>query len=147
MRILAIDPGVTSGYVLAKVSNDDPSQTLEDRLKFKDIGEWEGMEALSNIVYLFNNVDVCVIERYAVYPNRARQHIGDDLYTARVIGRVEWLAFSVSGIKELEFQSASQAKQRWPNSRLFKHLSGLRHFSPHIRDATRHLLTYLETNG
>lgn len=144
-QILAVDPGVTTGYVLVKVSSKDVE--IEDRIHFVDAGEWDSMDALRQLKYeLFEETVVVVVERYVVYPNRAAQHIGDDLYTARVIGRVEWLAFTICGL-EVVFQPASQAKQRWPQNRLAKHFPGARHLSNHIQDALRHLLTYIETNG
>ena len=113
MRILSVDPGVTTGYVLAGVEGSELAGTNISDIELLKAGEWRGMEELQKCLTLFENVDVVVVERYVVYPNRARQHIGSDLYTAREIGRIEWLAY-LNGC-EVVFQTASQAKQRFPD--------------------------------
>jgi hypothetical protein len=149
MNILAVDPGGTSGYVRAEVdfeADDIRDLVSGGMLRVRRFGSWQGMLELEDLVVggLFSELDVCVVERYVIYPNRASAHIGDDLYTARVIGRCEWLAYMHSGIDEVVFQAASQGKQRWPNSRLYKYMDGLVGMSDHVKDAVRHLMTYVE---
>lgn len=155
MRVLAIDPGGTSGYVLGEF--DERIEDAFERIKtveIRDAGEWSGMQDMTDrgIVEpadgsgLFDHGDVVVVERYVIYPNRAQTHIGDDLYTAREIGRIEWLAFTRRDHHEVVFQAASRAKQRWPNDRMYKYFPGAKHVSNHIRDAMRHLMTYVETS-
>lgn len=152
MRILAVDPGETTGFVRAEVVGDtcmDVGDLIkENSIRFNKAGTLSGKRELVANIGLFSNLNVCVVEKYVIYPNRAMQHIGDDLYTARMIGQIEWLAYVGSSIDEVVFQAASQAKQRWPDGRLYKYLPGLKGKTEHIKDAVRHLLTYVEvTNG
>lgn len=149
--MLAIDPGGTSGYVLAEFDeNVEDSFERLDTIEVKDAGEWSGMVGMFDKFRryfgepLTLGLDACVVERYVIYPNRAQTHIGDDLYTAREIGKIEFVLYEDTRIDEVVFQAASQAKQRWPNDRLFKYYPGARHVSDHIRDAMRHLLTFVE---
>ena len=90
---------------------------------------------------LLDGVVAFAIERYLIYPNRASTHIGDDLYTAQEIGRLKWIAF-LRDVRVIE-RPASMAKQRWPLKRLQKYLPRVPR-SPHMRDAVRHALTYIE---
>jgi hypothetical protein len=152
MRILAVDPGETTGFVRAEIVSGAVYQDVGDLIRdskvhFNKAGTLSGKRELAANVGLFSNLDVCVVEKYVIYPNRAMQHIGDDLYTARMIGQIEWLAYVGSSIDDVVFQAASQAKQRWPDSRLYKYLPGLKGKTEHIKDAVRHLLTYVEVNG
>jgi hypothetical protein len=139
VKVLGIDPGVTTGFALVRFEDDDDDVNIA-------LGEWHGMEELDKYVeaQLFD-VDWIAIERYLIYPNRAQSHIGDDLYTAQEIGRVKWIVFK-QGIPEdhLAEHSASMAKGRWPDSRLKLIFDIPRGTSPHMKDALRHALTLAE---
>lgn len=141
MRVLGVDPGETTGYALC----DYDSQTQE--MTVVEWGEWHGMEELEQKISagLFTGVQAMAIEMYIVYPNRARTHIGDKLYTAQEIGRLKWIARQL-GISRVKEQPASMAKQRWSDTRLRKHGFGayLSSDLPHRTDALRHALTYIE---
>jgi hypothetical protein len=153
-KILAVDPGHTTGYVIGEFEPEkfnamkiynDPSE-LSVSLNIVRVGEWTSMEELEDLLLdLFHKTDVVVCERYVIYPNRAESHVGDQLETPQIIGIVKWLAWRICCVDVVE-QSASQAKQRWPDSRLEKYYPMARIYSPHIQDALRHLLTYIEAN-
>ncbi len=145
MKVLAIDPGETTGYVLAEWGSGGVSG-LVGIIDFDEFGTWHGIEELGDKVErgLLANVVIFVIEKYVIYPNRATAHIGNDLYTAREIGRLEWLAYSIGA--QVVMHSASQAKSRWPWSRIVKHFPEFTNskYPGHIWDALRHLLTFME---
>jgi predicted Zn-ribbon and HTH transcriptional regulator len=62
-------------------------------------------EDMTNFLNCFDNLAVCVVESYRLYPNKRKQQIYSDMLTSRVIGRVEgWAARK--GIK-LVMQPAS----------------------------------------
>jgi len=149
MRILSIDPGETSAFVLGHIEPNKP-------LHISSWGTWAGLEELARIVEssIFEGLDVIVIEDYRVYPHKAWVHVGSQVYTAKEIGRIEWFAFKDA--TNIVYQMASQAKGRWPDSRMrmypvvkrFLVHPGLKRYKgkrKHIIDAYRHLLTYLET--
>lgn len=141
VKVLALDPGETTGFVQAVV--EEFGDTIY--VQIEEMGQWGNKTTLSEHLGLFK-VDEIVIEDYIIYPNRVRSHIGDRVLTARVIGMIEWIAFYHYNLG-LNYQMASQAKQRWPNSRIDSYLSPLRHrtiTSVHVKDALRHLLTFIE---
>lgn len=154
IRVLAIDPGETSAFVVGIVAQvARPGHSLltpegQGHLDLIQWGQWKGMEELLKIQGSIFRPDVHIVcEQYRIYKDKAQQHIGDTVYTAREIGRIEWLAF-MNG-RPVTFYHASEAKQRWPNERLHghfpKHYQDWAH-SAHIRDACRHLLTFVEKN-
>jgi len=138
MIVLAIDPGETTGFVLAEVVTDD-------RITIKESGDWSGLGAFIANMDLFAGVDVCVCEDYKIRPNRANTHIGDPLYAAQEIGRVKLMA-TLKGA-QVVLQSASSAKQLWPGQRLDHYVNIATLKSRHTIDALRHLFTYAERQG
>lgn len=151
MNILSIDPGETSAFVDATL--DSPSHP-HPHLRVLQWGTWSGMEELAYLyeAKLFYHPDAIVIEDYRIYPTKAKEHIGSQVYTAKEIGRIEWLAFQND--TEVVYQLASQAKGRWPTSRM-KMYPMVARFLPkvkgyavphrkHLLDAYRHLLTFVE---
>lgn len=150
MRILSIDPGHTTGYVLALAFVLAEQKKIAFDFQF---GQWIGMQGLLDICTppddLFTPYTIVVTEEYRIYPHKALQHTGSTVYTAREIGRIEWICFTRN--LSLHMQSASQAKTQWPNKRLGIHFPHLYRTTKgqknlHIRDAARHLFTFLETN-
>lgn len=146
--ILAIDPGETTGYVLARWER--PTGPYPVMLQW---GQWKGMDDLFGHINLFGEAETCVVEDYMVYPHRAMSHATSRLYTAREIGRIEWICH-LNSIR-LVYQTASKAKQTWPNQRLKRLLDSdlltwpvplpsPRKFTKHTLDAIRHLMTYME---
>ena len=146
--ILALDPGETTGYVLARwtrLAGPYPAMLYW--------GQWKGMDDLHSHISLFSKADVCVVESYRVYPGTVSAHTTSDLYTAREIGRIEWICH-LNNVK-LVLQNASKAKQTWPNQRLRRLLDSElltwpvplpspRQVRKHTFDAIRHLMTYME---
>lgn len=160
IRIVSIDPGETSAFVVgeilefpassphAKQFNQDDTDTPYGKWHMAAWGQWRGVPELVEVVsQLFQTRTHVVVEDYRVYPHKTRQHIGSPVYTAREIGRIEWLAYVQHCT--ISFQTASQAKQQWGNQRLRKHYPNLYKRTggkAHIRDALRHLLTFMEDN-
>jgi hypothetical protein len=139
MRILGIDPGETTGYVLLQV--DDVSREVA----IERAATWHGLVEFDAMVNdgLFDGIDAMAIEGYIIYPNRAQSHVGSHLYTAQEIGRLLWVAYT-KHIEIVKQQPASMAKSRWPDDRLEKYGLLLRGESLHARDALRHALTCFE---
>lgn len=138
MRVLAIDPGETTGYAGALVEN----QTFQ----LTALGSWKGLEGCAKMCdTLFSGEAVpalVVVEEYVVYASHLQQHTFSKVYTAREIGRIELYAHKAKS--ELVYQLAAVAKQRWPTSRLRRHFNWSPGFSVHALDALRHLFSILE---
>jgi len=165
IRIVAIDPGEVSAFARADIlafpitsphAQDPETRKLATpdhdapygKFHLAAWGAWKGMEELAQVGdSLFRVRTHVVVEDYRVYPHKARQHIGSTVYTSREIGRIEWIAYVQKCT--LSFQTASQAKQQWSNERIRRHYPDLYKRTggkAHIRDALRHLFTFLENN-
>lgn len=164
VRLLAIDPGETSGYIQAVVESPEPPLF---EFTITRIGTWSGCGQLLELSRsLFADAGVVVCEDYRIYPNRLKSHSGARPYTLLELGRIELLAFRYDIVvpspvqkypaKPLIYQAASMAKQRWPNNRIRKWIARAQEpvdtvmfneLCSHERDALRHLLTFLERDG
>jgi hypothetical protein len=144
--ILGVDPGDTSGWIKVQVdfvklrngSSIDECVEIVDSGEFSDI---HGFSAAKND--MFGLLTRVIVENYVIYPNRAQTHAGQTIPTIRIIGWIEWYAYWIGGLRII-LQTASEAKQRWPDKRLNRHFPELVGGSRHIRDALRHVLTYAE---
>ena len=141
MKILAFDPGETTGIALATILPHN--RCVSVRIDY--IGVYSKIEQFHKLVIskIFEDINQVVIEDYIVYPNKAQAHAGSRVYTAREIGQIVYVAYTY-GITEPIFQTASMAKQRWPDSRLKKYIEAFKSYNRHERDAIRHLLTWTE---
>ena len=139
MRVLAIDPGETTGVVVVE---------YQDRKVRVVHAEAAAVSAASAFAWL-EGLDatfaptVVVTEDYRVYRHRVRQHINSDLATPRLIGAIEaWCGWRK---KPLRFQMASEAKAFFTDRRL--RAMNLYLSNKHVRDALRHALHYLKFRG
>jgi len=92
----------------------------------------------------WQGVHVVVVEQFIL---RKDAHPAPSLVAARVQGAVELLAHMYAGDVVLVLQQASTASEAWPNHRIRKHFPRAYEvcaYSPHVVDALRHVLTYLE---
>jgi len=144
MRLLAIDPGETTGIAL--FLNIQPVNQFE--LKPRQVsGVIEPVASLADQIAStlnrYREIDVIILEDYRVYKWRAKQHTWSDLHTPRLIGAIEYIA-SKEKIPIIK-QPAHVAKQFCTDDKL-KHwgmyISGLKH----ARDAVRHGCYYLLFN-
>lgn len=145
MRLLAIDPGETTGWVLANVVPQNLAAPPDQRFRVLARGTWLGYATLeAQVYYLFEEGTAVVVEDYRVYPHKALQHTGSELHTARMLGAVEWLTYHLLRTSPI-YQTAAMAKGHWPNQRLKKHFpKEYKEYNVHEKDALRHLLTYIE---
>lgn len=135
-KILALDPGETTGVAILDNTTDDLKISLS-QVETKDVGQ-----AFLKLQSLVRNVqpDHIRAEEYRVYGWMADQHSWALLHTPQLIGAIKVL--SVLQDIPLSFKLAQQAKAFWNDDNLKS--CGL--YSPglkHARDAERHLLFYL----
>ena len=136
--VLAIDPGVTTGWAL---------------LNKGDLKSWDQINplgrnkpALEPVVQLIHNyaplMPVVVIEKFLLYAHRRKQQTGSTFPAVEVIGATRLTTQQLQLV--LVEQSASQAKGLVTDQKLRAMemwLPGL----PHVRDAVRHALYYVLT--
>lgn len=133
LAILALDPGETTGY--AWFNNTDLVESGQLGTGLIPLGVVE-------LTALFEKCrpDVIVCEEYRVYQWRAQHHAGSTLFTARLIGVIECLAYQL-GIPVIK-QSAQNAKQFCTDNKL-KTWGFWIKSQKHARDAIRHATYYL----
>lgn len=132
-KILALDPGVTTGIAVFDVFN----LTYVGQYRTEEIGE--AAYYIEDQIHHYEPHAI-VIEDYRVYRWKQKQHAWSDLYTPRLIGAIEWLAYdeNVPLIK----QPAHIAKGFCTDAKLKEWdmwETGMRHG----RDAIRHGAYYI----
>lgn len=129
MRVLAIDPGKTSGIALFK--NSKIIETLEADEDY----------LLNYITYFVDEIDVVVVEKFLHYPWK-KNYVVHPYYTAELIGKIK-LKASMYKIRVV-MQPASIKKV--VNDEVLKHFKLTKYLkgSSHIKDAIRHGLYYLK---
>ena len=118
---------------------------------------WNAIMSTAFKAYLTEDSGICpeditvVIESFVIRSNGFT--IGKMPETIQLIGAMVWVLESL-GIKNIVFQTPSQAKTRFPDDRLPDYIPGLtkesngfyylngRRINDHVRDALKHLLFY-----
>lgn len=131
-RVLAFDPGMTTGYAV-----------IEDNhvMHWGELATPSVAQAVPNFDLTIKSYlsEIIVCEEYRIYHHKTKHHGGSDLFTARVIGCIETLAHQ-HGL-DVIFQSAHVAKQFVTDERLKEWHYWVRG-QRHSRDAIRHACYY-----
>lgn len=133
-RLLALDPGETIGWSL--FVNGELQQYDQLECKYDDnVG----------ILQLFKQTSptAVVCEDYRIYAHKADTHIGNKLFTPRLIGKIEFLCEMNS--LPLAFQLAGAAKRFCTDDKL-KEWGYYHKAQKHSRDSIRHGCYYLLFN-
>ena len=131
MRILALDPGLQTGWCAISVGNgtlEGGSFPLWERLTAKNQAQYEDIAG----------ADVVVVERFLLYPWVAKRLKWDKLRVVEVIGVINYLAEELD--VPVVMQNASEAK----SIKLARKPEG---FDEHACDALRHALAFLKKEG
>ena len=149
-RILAIDPGFTTGYVIADWELTIPQvapkviETMNVSLPMnvgRSAFEWD--KAANVVAQLVDKEpDIIVIEDYRIYKSKADMHIGSRLLVSELIGAICQEA-AVSQIPVVRLMAG--VKGNWPIARLKARYPQYKFVpSPHSRDALLLALYYIE---
>lgn len=125
-RLLAVDPGETTGWAL--FANLDLVDCGQIPTKLDPAGELEKLLDKTQPL-------VVVAEDYRIYKWKAKQHTGSDLFTPRLLGALDLLCHQ-RGIP-LYLQMAQLAKVFCTDDKL-KHWGFYKKGQRHARDAIRH---------
>ena len=144
-RLIAIDPGQTTGYVEVMFH---PETGLWDVTDVREI-TWDCRFDLKPLVadvlvpghpLLFPSFVVC--ERFILYPHKAQDQIGSEFPSVRVIGVLEAFLWELGLLEVLRFQNASVRERV---KVLPADLSKVGH-SPHTIDAYQHIRYFIVSN-
>lgn len=130
LSVVGLDPGNTTGWSLFR----DGELVECGQVHF------EKTAGIIDLLYSFDKIDQLVVEEYRIYPNRAKQHVNNSLFTPRVIGGIE--AFAYMRNIPLKFQPASLGKSHFTDARL-KSLGLYQKGRRHANDAIRHVAHWL----
>jgi hypothetical protein len=126
MRVIALDPGITTGIAYGKI-NEGLMDFTADQAELKCLGLWNLLGSLEP--------DVIVHETFEF--RQGKQRRGIELYPRNLIGVIQ-LYSEMNRIKLID-QSPAQAMDYWTNDKL-KENDAYSRGKDHARDATRHLL-------
>lgn len=117
MKILAIDPGNTSGFC-----------------EFLNPKEFTSFYVEKDLIQIHNeikerNPDIVIFERFALYPAFAKHLVWDEMYTSQVIGVIRFTC-EYLGIPYESFSAATKEYVQYPEKHTFR--------SDHERDAYGH---------
>lgn len=152
LRILAIDPGETTGYAVFAL-NRTPSRrpSLPSVLELIETWEDQGV-SISEFVIPFLKVlrrvkpSLVLIEDYRVYQDKAMMHIGQPLRTPELIGAIIGVcALTVPPMRTARIAAAK--KGRWPEARMRTKFPEAEGITGHTRDAVKLGLAFLELKG
>lgn len=134
MRIIAIDPGGTTGYVEVEASSDNFTLT-----KVTEIS-WSRRFSLKEHLLLGPPPKAVVVESFRLYASKAEDQINSEFPSVRIIGALEAFLFDLGWIDRLVFQPASIRSR-------VKILDEHREVrkSPHTHDAYQHARYYFVT--
>ena len=127
MLILAIDPGETTGYVIAEVDGLDYDIKISGQFP-----NWQQIEAL--ITYWLP--DAIVYEAFYLSPQIAKFMTRSTMPTVEVIGVLKYLTW-----KHNVYQLVGQPPSTKELVTLPRYIAGVS--GPHARDALKHLIVYL----
>lgn len=127
-KVLAVDPGGTTGYAIFYVNGDV--------IKMIDCGQIKGYSGLDRFVSIARP-SVLVIEEFRVRINAAV--IGATLETIEVVGVAKYLA----GLYEAMVVLQQPSQKTFFNDERLKALGLYQVGQQHARDAIRHALYYL----
>lgn len=147
MRILAIDPGQTSGYVVLEAfgsGSSEPPVVLHS---------WEGKATLRERAGLLlswlkkYHINSIVVEDYRITPEHAGHHVGQQLHWPEYIGCIEAVCQLV--IPRIEMYRVQPGKKgKWPKARLDAKFIDHRYVDgKHARDALVVGLVWVEQAG
>lgn len=133
-NFLSLDPGETTGWSYWEYKNG---------LHLKKAGHLDTSEIPNFVDFFYHMVDTerfkhMVVEDYRVYGHKLEQHSWNPVYTARLIGAIEAMAF-MEGVK-IKYYMASTAKGFCTDAKLRE----WKLYIPnrHARDSVRHACYY-----
>jgi len=151
MKILAIDPGKTTGvcyadWDLLSIPNDKTPLNVETTKLFEI--QWENRFAIGELVAL--PTDVIVIENFIMYANKHNDLTGAEFPSSQIIGIVEYCAYKLGKLQTLVKMNAStrvRASKPFPFNQmniddLIDGSVLIHKITPHTTDAFQHAVTY-----
>lgn len=146
MRVLAVDPGETTGWALWRGGEEGVATFRNGAVVWGQIGPARGregeIEAVGHLVRKVSDGDIVVVEDFILRPTGNARRSG--LSPVRITARLETLCAARGLDVEWVYQQASAAKGVVTDTRL-RDLGLWVRGQVHARDALRHLVLYLRS--
>lgn len=138
-RLLALDPGETTGASLVIVPPEPNQFLLESQLQITTWPLEAGVPNLSDVITKLKPTHV-IYESYHVYSWRLNEHKFSEVPTLQIIGAIKTLCIQ----QQISYssQSAQVGKAFFTDKRL-KNLDCYFEGAPHARDSLRHALQFI----
>lgn len=145
MRLLAIDPGETTGYSIWEISDEQygtPIHPYADMSKYLVAdGELPYHIGLDKLI---QEADVVVFEKFLLYAHKAKTLIGSEFITPQIIGMIKYMCKLHS--KPWFGETAQHVKGYCTDEKL-KRANIYITKSKHSRDSIRHGLYHINFNA
>lgn len=141
MRLLALDPGGTTGWATVEPDRN----TVIDIWEWGQLGPDEHHEALWILLCTYQP-DVLIYERFKYQRRQLDAGVSVVLDSVEYIGVVKiWMA--AGRLIPVELVPQEMASKEWWTDDKLKRVNLYKANARHANDATRHLLYYLMTHG
>jgi hypothetical protein len=130
MRLLAIDPGGTTGLCLIQLDRGWDQFELIESVEFPWLERFHMYDYIRRV-----GADIHVIEEFRLYRHEAMNQVGSDFPSCQVIGAVEYLLEEKGKRKNLFYQPAYVTKSVAIEKR---HEAMVGKDSEHRKDAYKH---------
>lgn len=137
MKIVAFDPGKTTGIVVAQWESGRNFTLLQT-----GVITWPSRFTVVKFVLEAQRPDFIVVESFRLYPHKSQDQIGADFPSAQMIGIIYAYAHDTVGIEGIRLQPASVMS----SVRVLDQDKRMVGASPHVKDAYRHLRYYVIVN-
>ena len=136
-RLLALDPGETTGVVGIEANEDAINPFHQDQVK-----TWPITSGIDNITGLLDLIQpkAVVFERYAVYEWKTDQHSWSEIPTLQLIGAIKTLCY----LRQIPiYQQTAQVAKQFVTDEKLEQWGLYKKGQKHSRDAMRHACYYL----
>lgn len=136
MKVICLDPGVTTGYAVGLIEDDTPMGVIsgQDRWNEKDLYDWLKLEVPQIIIYE-------EFESAKVNPYRRIHNYNVDLFPCMLIGVICLYCYQYD-IQPVVQTPAYGLGGRYKENRVLQAESVFKVGKPHANDAMRHLLQW-----
>lgn len=134
MKIVALDPGLTTGICVAHWESGREFTLLQT-----GVIEWENRFKVIDFVLQSHKPSFIVVESFRLYSHKAREQIGSDFPSAQFIGTLQAYAYEHGLLDNIRLQPANVRS----SVRVLDEHKRMVGASPHVNDAYRHLRYFI----
>lgn len=145
MRLLAIDPGETTGYSIWEIPDDMYGRPFHPYADMSQYLVTDGeLSYHHGVEELIKSVDIVVFEKFLLYAHKAKTQIGSEFITSQIIGIIKYICNTHN--RAWFSDTAQHVKGYFTDNKL--QVAGiLKTKSRHSKDSIRHALYHINFNA